>query len=76
MREQYPNLRVYSFDEDLGLPVIQTMMKLYKVPDAVPALVINGKAYSGFQSIEAIEKSLPELKKVQPTKAQFPVRTN
>ncbi|MEI6659863.1 MAG: hypothetical protein WCK91_00360 [bacterium] len=66
MREQYPNLRVYSFDETLNLPVIKTLTSLYKVKEsALPALVINGRAYPGFQDINAIEKILPELKKIE-----------
>ena len=63
MREQYPNLRVYSFDQTLSLPVIKTLISLYKVPSTLPALVINGRVYPGFQDINAIEKILPELRK-------------
>jgi hypothetical protein len=66
MREKYPNLRVYSFDETLNLPVIKTLTSVYKVKDStLPALVINGRVYPGFQSVESIEKILPELKKTE-----------
>jgi hypothetical protein len=66
MRTEYPNLRVYSFDSELDLPAIKTMLSLYKVPTGtVPALVINGKVYSGYQSVEDIEKNFPELKKAK-----------
>jgi hypothetical protein len=41
------------------------MISIYKVPDNLPALVINGKVYSGFQSIEQIEKTFPQLKTIQ-----------
>jgi len=65
MREKYPNLRVYSFDSNLNLQAIKTLTSLYKVSDVLPALVINGKVYPGFQSIEAIEKTFPQLKTIQ-----------
>jgi len=62
LREKYPNLRVYSFDYNLDSSVIKAMTSIYKVPDNLPALVINGKVYSGFQTVEDIEKTLPQLK--------------
>jgi hypothetical protein len=39
------------------------MISIYKVPDNLPALVINGKVHSGFKSVEEIEKTFPELEK-------------
>lgn len=64
LREKYPELRVYSFDANLDLSAIATMETIYKVSDeGLPALVINEKLYTGFQSIETIEKLIPELKK-------------
>lgn len=65
LREQYPDLRVYAFDYDLDLSAIKTLQTLYKVPGELPALVINNRLYKGFQSVEAIEKTLPELKKMK-----------
>lgn len=62
LREKYPNLRVYSFDYNLDLSALKAMVSIYKVPDNLPALVINGKVYSGFQSIEEVEKTFPQLK--------------
>lgn len=64
LREKYPDLRVYSFDYDLDLSAIKTMISIYKVKDNLPALVINGKVYNGLQSLEEIEKTFPQLKKV------------
>lgn len=65
LREKYPNLRVYSFDYNLDLSAIKAMISIYKVPDVVPALVINGKVYSGFQSVEAVEKTFPQLQSIK-----------
>lgn len=65
LREKYPNLRVYSFDYNLDLSAIRAMVSIYKVPDQLPAIVINGKVYSGFQSIESIEKTFPQLQSIK-----------
>lgn len=66
LREKYPNLRVYSFDYNLDLSAIRAMISIYKVPDNLPAMVINGKVYSGFQTVEQIEKTFPELETIKP----------
>ncbi len=65
LRETYPNLRVYSFDYNLDISAIKAMISIYKVPDNLPAIVINGKVYSGFQTIEEIEKTFPELESIK-----------
>ncbi len=65
LREKYPNLRVYSFDYNLDLSALRAMTSIYKVPDNLPAIVINGKVYSGFQSIEEIEKTFPQLESIK-----------
>ncbi len=78
LREKYPDLRVYSFDYNLDVSAISAMISIYNVPDNLPALVINGKVYSGFQSIEDIEKTFPQLKTIEntdKTKATTPVKT-
>jgi hypothetical protein len=73
LREKYPNLRVYSFDYNLDLSSIKAMTSIYKVPDNLPAIVINGKVYSGFKTVEDIEKTFPELESIKPVEA--PVKT-
>lgn len=64
LREKYPLLRVYSFDANLDLSAIKTLQTITNAPASVPALVINGKTHTGFQSIEAIEKAVPALAKM------------
>lgn len=66
LREKYPDLRVYSFDYNLDLSAIKTMTSIYKVSDSLPAVVINGKVYSGFKSVEEIEKTFPQLESIKP----------
>lgn len=65
LREKYPDLRVYSFDYNLDLSAIRTMISIYKVPDDLPAIVINGKVYSGLHTVEEIEKTFPELESIK-----------
>ncbi len=65
LKQKYPDLRVYSFDYNLDLSAIKAMTSIYKVPDNLPAMVINGKVYSGFKSLEEIEKSFPELESIK-----------
>ncbi|MCX6754381.1 MAG: hypothetical protein NTU81_00945 [Candidatus Nomurabacteria bacterium] len=66
LRENYPNLRVYSFDYNLDISAIRAMRSIYKVPDNLPAIVINGKVYSGFKTVEEIEKTFPQLESIKP----------
>lgn len=66
LREKYPQLRVYSFDYNLDLSAIRTMTSIYKVTDKLPAVVINGKVYSGFKTLEEIEKTFPQLESIKP----------
>ena len=63
LREKYPELRVYSFDTDLDVSAIATLKTLYKISEELPAVVINEKLYTSFQSVETIEKLIPDLKK-------------
>ena len=59
LREKYPMLRVYSFDYNLDLSAVRTVIDLYKVPADLP---INGKPYKAFKTLEQLESFMPELK--------------
>ena len=62
IRQHYPgNIRVYSFDNDLDVSAIKTLADVYKIKQPLPGLVINGKTYSGFHSIENIQTIAPGL---------------
>ncbi|HEV3245472.1 MAG TPA: hypothetical protein VG102_03870 [Candidatus Paceibacterota bacterium] len=65
LSQQFPLLRVYSFDYNLQVGALQTLISIDHVQDNLPALVIKGKNYYGFQSIEDIQKILPQLKTMQ-----------
>lgn len=62
MREDYPDLRVYAFDYDLPVSALKTLISINKVEGKFPALIINDKVYYGFQSIEDLEKNIPQIK--------------
>jgi hypothetical protein len=61
LRQKYPQLRVYSFDYDLDLSAIKTLINIYKLKGELPAMVIEDKVYYGFNSTSNIEKDLPVL---------------
>lgn len=59
LRETYTNLRVYSFDYQLDLGALKTLIAVAKVKPELPALVVDGKTYYGLTDLGAIEKVLP-----------------
>jgi hypothetical protein len=68
LREKYPEVRVYSFDYNLiDLSAVKAMTSIYKIKDTeLPALVIDGNVYTGFQDVATIEKIKPSLKTLLP----------
>lgn len=63
LRQQYPALRVYSFDYSLNLSAITTLETIYGIKDTeLPAIVSGGKVYTGFHSVDDIETLIPSLK--------------
>lgn len=67
LREDYPELRIYSFDYNLDIGALQTLKSLYGLEKTLPALLMNGKVYYGFQSLEDIQRIIPELKSLNAT---------
>lgn len=64
LRNDYPELRVYSFDYNLDLSALQTLIKIFKVDgNKLPAIYMDDQLYTGFQSTDDIKKVLPELDK-------------
>lgn len=63
LKEKYPDLRVYSFDYNLDLSVVDSMKRIYKISSSLPALVIEDKTYIGFKSVEELENLLPDTLK-------------
>lgn len=65
LRQTYPDLRVYSFDYNMDLSAVKTLISINKVKNELPALIIKDQNYYGFQSIDDLEKILPELAKMK-----------
>lgn len=72
LSQEYPQLRVYSFDYNLQVGALQTLISIDHVQDNLPALVINGKNQYGFQSLDAIQKILPQLATLQKSASSTP----
>lgn len=68
LRQEYPTLRVYSFDYNLDLSAVRTLISINKISlkkeNTLPVLIIDGKTYYGFQSVEALEQ-VPSIKKLK-----------
>lgn len=64
LSQKYPFIRIYSFDYNLGLPALQTLLDINDVENNLPALVIKNKVYYGLKTVEDIETILPELAKM------------
>lgn len=69
LREKYPRVRVYTFDYNLGLSAVKTLISLYDVQPQMPAVVVRGKTYAGFKSIGDMLDLLPELGAATSTEA-------
>ncbi len=61
---RHENLRVYSFDLDLNLSLVNTLLKIHNVKNKfqIPILIIENKVLNGFQDIEDILDNMPKLK--------------
>lgn len=61
LRDDYPQLRVYSFDYNLDVSAVQTLITINKIENKPPALLVDEDTYYGFQSVDAISKTLPQI---------------
>lgn len=70
LHEEFPDLRIYSFDANMDLEAIQTLRSIYGLKQDLPALVINGDPYYGFKPLDELIASVPALKRLQAEKAK------
>lgn len=63
--QDYPKLRTYSFDYNLDVSALQTLISIDKINGELPALFINGQVYHGLQDKAQIEKVLPQLQTLE-----------
>ncbi|MEI7720099.1 MAG: hypothetical protein WCI89_02740 [bacterium] len=63
LRDQYPGLRVYSFDYNLNLSALKTLASLRHVEAKLPAFIINDRPpVYGLKTFDEMQKLIPELK--------------
>jgi len=55
LHNTYPNVRVYSFDYNLDLGALKTLISLNKIEKKFPAFVIQGKDFYGFTTLTDLE---------------------
>ena len=60
LHNKYPQLRIYSFDDNLDLPLVKTLADIYDINDKMPAVVINEKLLNNIKNIDDMEKALPK----------------
>jgi hypothetical protein len=60
LRQKYPSVRVYSFDSTLDTGTVHALKAIYKIGDIAPKLVIDGKTYPGFMTLDEISTALPK----------------
>jgi hypothetical protein len=59
LRDTFPNLKVYSFDYNLDLGALKTLVSLEKIKDTLPAFIIAGKTSYGFTDLATLESAFP-----------------
>lgn len=70
LRENYPQLRIYSFDTNLDLSAINTLKSIYRIDGhKLPAVVYNENSNVGFRTIDEMKEIIPALKKIDAEKA-------
>ncbi len=65
LREKYAPIRVYSFDYNVDLSALHALLSIYDVKgDEFPVMIIGDKTYTGFKSLDSMEKSVPDIARV------------
>lgn len=59
-RAKNENVRTYSFDVDMQLPVVQYLVSYYNVTN-LPTVVFNEKIYQGFVDAEEVDEIISDL---------------
>lgn len=60
LRQTYPRIRVYSFDYNLNLGALKTLIQVEKVKPKLPAFVIQGEQHYGFTSLTNLKEDFPK----------------
>lgn len=70
IHNEYPQTKIYSFDYDLDLPAIQTLITLHNIPRTPPVIDINGKAYAAFPTLNDMRAIIEPLATTTSTTTQ------
>lgn len=70
LREDYPDLRIYSFDYNLDLSALQTLISIYGIEKNLPVILVNEVPYYGFRSEDDIKNIMPALKAIDAANAK------
>lgn len=60
LREENPGVRVYSFDYDLDINALKTLIAIHKIKE-LPAVVIGDTTHAGYQDFDGLKKLIPSL---------------
>ena len=69
LRQDYPELRVYSFDYNLDLSALRTLISIYNIQYNPPILLIDKDIFYGFRSLDQVKKAIPQLAQIDKEKA-------
>lgn len=59
LKEEYPGLRIYSFDYSTDLSAVRSMLQIYGIEDTkLPASVLDDEILTGFQDIETLREKV------------------
>ena len=67
LSEEYPKLRVYSFDYHPDPPALHTLVTINDLGSELPALVIHERAYYGFKSVDEVKALVPQIETLAAT---------
>ncbi|MDI6883394.1 MAG: hypothetical protein QMC93_02945 [Patescibacteria group bacterium] len=66
LRKNYPILRIYSFDFNLELSVLQTLKSIYSLEKELPIIIVNDNVYYGFKTKDELEEILKDYIELEP----------
>lgn len=65
LHDEFPDLRIYSFDYNMDMEAIHTLRGIYGLSPVLPAIVINGDPYYGFRPLDELVETVPALRRLR-----------
>ena len=70
LRETYPEVRIYSFDTNLHLSALNTLIAVNKISETkLPAVIVGDQTITGFRTYDDLKKLIPQLKTIDKNRA-------